>query len=285
MRRTLSLAALIVLAGCLGGAGADSRMASDSPPNAVWADGDGINATALARQHFEVVREAGSFTVNHSEVVRVGGKPRPDSPRPEGYTPPSFVRQQVDLDSGTYRARQVVVGHRRSAHFITPEVTAWRRASCPDCALEYSYQQRPDSDTLSKRLNRFRTGTAVERLNRTLRGVTVGFEYTRTQTLKRDGDVLYRYRAERTLGSAPPPFAEPPHGTATILVTDEGVIRQFTLKYSGVTSVEGETRTVPVTQTFTWTYTAVGTTTVERPSWVDQAASEDSPRTTRTGEQ
>lgn len=292
MHRPASLSALVVLvalAGCLGGlapgSGSSGSPSSPSPPAAAWADGDGVNATALAHQHYDRVRAAGSFTMNHTETVRVAGDARPDGPTPDGYHPPSTVRRQVDLDAGRYRDRFVTAGDRRSAHFVTPDVTARRRAPCPDCEYEYSFQRRPETDTTSKRIDRYRTAAAVERLDRTLRGVTIGFEYTYAGTVERDGETLHRYRAERTLDTAPPPFADPPRGTATLLVTADGVVRQFTLEYAGSApvTVDGDRRTVEVTQTFVLRFTAVGETTVERPGWVDRAAERDPPRTTATG--
>jgi hypothetical protein len=69
-------------------------------------------------------------------------------------------------------------------------------------------------------------------------------------------------------------------------VTDDGVVRRVELEYTGTATVtvDGEQRTVDVTQTFVRTYTAVGETTVERPAWVDRAADEDSPRATETAD-
>lgn len=293
--RTGVLVGLIVFAGCLGivdprsgtpdSGTPDSGSPTAGPPDAAWATGTGLDGTALAHAHFAVLREAGNFTVNRSDVVRVGGDVRPQGPGPDGYYPPSYARKQVDLANGRYLDRYVTVGQRRIGHFITPAVIATRRRPCPDCATEYSYQRRPEGDTSARRIDRFRRPTVVEGLNRSIYGVTVGFEYTFGGTVQRGDETLYRYRAERTLDTAPPPFAEPPRGTATILVTADGVVRRFTLRYSGVATVtvEGERRTVDVSQTFERRYTAVGDTVVQRPGWVDHAAASDTPRPTETG--
>lgn len=281
---SIALLGLIVLAGCLGGVGPTS---SSGPPDADWTVEDGLNTTALAENHFRSIREAGSFTVNHSETIRVGGDASPEAPRPEGYHPPTFARQQVNLDEGRYHDTFVTVDHRRSNHFITPDVTASRQKECPDCNYEYRYQERPESDTLSERIDRYRSEETVENLASFLRGVSVGFNYSYDGTVTRSGETLHRYQAEQTLDSSPPPFAEPPTGTATILVTADGVITEFTLQYAGQATVtdNGQTQTVNVTHTFKRTYTAIGETSIDQPPWVDQAAEESSTRTTETGEQ
>lgn len=69
-----------------------------------------------------------------------------------------------------------------------------------------------------------------------------------------------------------------------MLVTARGVVRRSELRYSGraTVTVGGEERTVPATHSFVRTYTDVGETTVERPSWVGRAANEDAPRSTAT---
>lgn len=286
MRRTALLLVMVLLAGCLGGIGPGGSSGSAGPDDAAWADGEGLNTTVLAEQHFETLRGEGSFTVNHSETVRVDGEARPDETRrPDGYTPPSYLRQRVDLENGRYIGESVTVGHRRSAHFVSPEETAARQTNVSNGETTYRYQER-SGDTRSERIDRFRSAAVVEGLNRSLRGVTVGFDYTHVETIERDGETLYRYEAEQGLETAPPPFTEPPQGTATVLVTEDGVVHRFELEYAGeaTVTVDGEERTVDVTQTFVRTYTAVGETTVERPEWVDHAADEDPPRETETGE-
>lgn len=271
MRLTVPVLTLVLLAGCLGGISSTSPLGS---PNTAWTNGDSVNTTALAERHFRELRGAGNFTTNHSETNRVDGEAQLSGPRPEGYHPPTFAREQVDLDEGRYLGTAVTVGHRRSNHFITPEVTARRHKKCPDCAYEYSYEQRPEGDTLSKRIDRFRTGETVTQLGRFLQGVTVGFNYSYAGAVKRDGETLYRYRAEQSLETAPPPFSAPPKGTATVLVTEEGVIRRFELQYAGpaTVTVDGQKRTVTVTHTFVRTYTDVGETSIERPAWVNRAS-------------
>jgi len=287
MRSSIAVATLLVLAGCLGGVGGPGASADGEPPSADWTDGDGIDATALARTHFAVLREAGSFATNHSETIRVEGDPRPDGPRPEGYHPPGYTRRQVSLDANRSLRVSVTVGHRRSARFVTPDITAIRRLPCAtgDCDPEYEFDRRPPGDTMARSIDRYRRGAVEERLARSLRGVTVGLNYTYDGRVERGGETLHRYVAETNLTTAPPPFSSPPRGAATLLVTDEGVVRRFELRYTGVASVETDTgtRTVDISRTFVRTYAAVGETTVDRPPWVDRAADRETTRTTETG--
>jgi hypothetical protein len=128
-------------------------------------------------------------------------------------------------------------------------------------------------DTRSERIDRFRAAETVTQLARFLRGGTVEFNYSHVETVERGGETLYRYRAKQSLETAPPPFSAPPNGTATMLVSRDGVIRRFELQYAGPATValDGEEQTVNVTHTFIRTYTDVGETTIERPSWVDRA--------------
>lgn len=289
MRGPLLVAVLLALAGCLGGTGVPGAAdATADPPATDWTDGDGIDAEALARSHFAALREAGSFTVNRTDTVRVGGASRPDGRRLEGYYPPRFTRRHVSLDANRSLRVSVTVGNRRSARFVTPEIVASRRLPCTtgDCEPEYEFDRRPPGDTLAQSIDRYRRAAVVDRLARSLRGVTVGLNYTYDGRVERGGETLHRYTANETLDSAPPPFAEPPRGTATILVTGEGVIRRFELRYSGVASVETDdgTRSIDVSQTFVRTYAAVGETPVDRPAWVDRAAGAETTRTTATGE-
>lgn len=288
MHRAILLLTAVVLAGCVGGLNPDPAASRTEPPDADWAgaaDGDGLDVAALADNHFAAVRDAGSVTIEHSETVAVDGEKRPDGPRPDGYTPPSYTRHHVDLDDGRYLGESVTEGDRRSASFVSPDEAAVRRVPCPsDCDPEYDYRERPDDPPRSERIDRYRTDAAVEGVERLLSGGTIDFDYAYDGTVDRDGETLHRYRAERTLDAAPPPFSEPPRGTATVLVTDDGVVRSVEIEYAGTASVtvDGEERTVDVTHTFRRTYTAVGETTVDRPAWVDHAAEADPQRSTES---
>ena len=275
------LTLVLLTAGCLTGTGPTTE---PGPPEADWATDTGVNTTALARAHFAALRSAGNFSENHSETVRVNGDPRPAAARPDAYHPPNYVVRRVDLKDGRYLDSYVTVGHRQSNHFVTPEVTARRESPCPDCPYEYHYGERPAGDVLSKRLDRYRSGETVTRFARILRGVTVGFEYSYAGTEAVDGKVLYRYRATRELNITPPLFDTPPRGTATILLTEAGVVRRFTLRYVGRASVsiDGRERSINVSHTFIRTYSDVGETSVGRPPWVARATGSDPPRSTVT---
>lgn len=273
------LAVLLVVSGCLGG----PTTAESGPPNASWTDGETLDTDALVANHFETLRERGSFTVNRSEAVRVEGDARPPQDRrPEGYYPPSVTRRQVNLATNRLVRVSRVPGHRRSERFLTTEVDASRRKSCPsdDCAYEYRFQRRSPDASVPRPIARYRDSGVEEAFDVMVGNATL----TYVDTVERDGQTLYRYRGTRNLSHPAPPFSEPPTGTVTVLVTDDGVIRRFVLRYAGTGTIEsdGESRTVNVTQTFVATYTAVGETTVERPGWVARARSRDPPPSTAT---
>lgn len=278
MRRVLGFALLVILAGCIGVNGNRSHApAEPEPPDAAWSDGNGINATRLAQQHFATLREAGSFTHNQTDKITVEGDVRPD-----GYYPPSFTHEQVNLDAGRYRGTFVTVGERQSTTFISPAVKASRHKSCTSTACEYhyEYEQRPEGDTRSERISRYRTASVVNSLTDQLER----WNFTYNGTTQQNGTTLYRYTATQTLSHPIPVTDEPPQGSATLLVTDRGVIRQLKIQYVGTATVQTEqgNTTVTVHQTFTETYTRIGATTVARPNWIDQARSGKSTTTTAT---
>lgn len=170
VRRAVLLCSVAVLAGCLGGGSSASPV---GPPDAAWTTGDRLDTTALARQHVETLRGAGSFTMNHSESMRVDAAGQ-NATRLDGYGPPSYTRHRVALADGRYLGTSVTVGHGRSTRFVGPDVTATRRRECPDCAYTYRHRRRPDADARAERIDRYRTDRAVERLDRFLRGARSG---------------------------------------------------------------------------------------------------------------
>lgn len=280
MRKLLPLLVVVLLAGCLGGLTPDSSI-DEGPPDADWSDGDGVDATALATNHFETLRAEGNFATSHRDVVSVEGDAEPD-----GYYPPSENYHEIDLDASRYSGKYVTPGEKKSEHFATPDVTATRRKPCTsdDCEYEYDHWQRQDGapERTVKRINRYRTEEVVENLVRVLDS----HNFTHSGIVERDGEQLHRYTAEREFEHPLPITSEPPQVTATLLVTDDGVVREYDVRYDGSTTVtvDGEEQTVDVTQTFGRTYTAVGETTVERPAWVDEAESAGTPTPTTEAE-
>lgn len=282
VHRTVPLLVLVLVAGCLGGTDPGTSRSVDGPPDAPWADGRGINETALADQHFDALRSAGSFTLSRRSTVAIDGDTSPGEPRPDWYRPPSETRTEVDLGAGRYRRRSVTAGHSRATKFVSPEETARRRKPCTSdaCDWEYHYLERPEHDTVAAEVDRFRNQRVVE----TMVQVMDDWNYTYDGTTDRNGVTVYRYTAEWTFDRPVHPFTERPTGTGTLLVTGDGVVLRWEYRYAGPAEVvvDGERRTVDVTIRNVQTYSAVGDTTVERPGWVDTANERDPAPTTAT---
>lgn len=282
IRATSLVIAAVVLAGCLGGVGTDP--ATEGQPETEWTTDGGINETALVQAHFAALRTAGSFNYNHTSSIKIDGDARPKRPLPEWYRPPSLTHEQIDLDESRLRYTSIDVGHRRVSKFISSDVIAERRRGCPseNCSWEYDYDRRPEGDTLAQQIDRYRRDRIVEMYVEILDDWA--FTYVGTERL--DGELAYRYRANWTLDRPMHPFAAPPDGNATLVVTSDGVIRRWATTFSGPAevSVDGETQTASVAQHDVYTFYAVGETTVERPAWVDRAQAGHQPRQTQTGQ-
>lgn len=284
VRRQIAIAGVVIIllfGGCISWSGG-STQSSPGPPDRAWTDGEQLDTTVLIAQHFEALRTAGNFTENTSGVIRVEGAARPPADtRPEGFYPPSVTRRQVDLD-GNRLLRDAGGERRESVRFLTTEVDTTRRKSCSSdaCTYEYSYHQHSAEAPVPYAIKRYRD----EEIAKDISHATANLPMTYAGTIDRNGETLHRYQAVRNLSHPAPPFSKPPTGKVTLLVTDDGIIRQFTLRYEGVAAISTneETRTVRVTQTFVKRYTRVAQTQVERPEWVDRAAEDREPPMTET---
>lgn len=272
----MPLLVAVVLAGCLGATGGGPA-ATDGPPEAAWADGQGIDETALAERHFEALRAAGSFTLERNATVAIDGDVRPEEPRPDWYRPPSRTRVAVDLDARRFHHASVDAAGSRGETFGSPEEEASRRKPCPsaDCEWEYRHLERADPDALLRGIDRYRRDRPAEMLA----AVMDDWAFAYAGTTELDGEPVHRYTANWTFDGAVHPFAERPDGTGTLLVTADGVVRRWETRFVGPArvTVDGEPRTVTVTRRNVVRYDAVGETTVERPDWVDRAAADDPP--------
>lgn len=275
--RALPVVLLVVTAGCLAGTPLDGSSA-DGPPAAAWAEDRGVNETALVHAHFRALREAGSFTANRTARVTIDGERRPPDSRPDWYRPTRITVEQVDLEDTRYVRDSVTVGHDRASSFISAEIDADRRRQCPDCGWEYRFTRRPEGDTLAQAIDRYRR----DRMADEMADVFDDWNFTYDGTVTRDGETLYRYRGNWTFGKPVPPFQSPPNGSGTLLVTEDGVIRQWAYEYTGTARIEGLSEPVTVTLSYSMRYDDVGTTTVERPDWVDRGRENDPTPTTVT---
>lgn len=264
----------LLTAGCLGGP--IGGPPDDGPPSAEWADGQSVNETVLVHAHFDALRAAGSFTVNRTAKVTIDGASRQKDQRPDWYQPTQITYQEVDLEDTRYSRESITVGRGRASSFINAKVDADRRRPCPTCDWEYRFTNRPPGDTLAQEINRYRRDRTADEMAE----LFDDWNFTYVETVTRDGETLYHYRGNWTFGKPIPPFRAPPNGSGTLLVTDDGVIRLWDYDFTGTARIDGESAPVSVTLEYSFRYFDVGSTTVERPDWVEDARRSDSTPTT-----
>lgn len=256
---------MLLAAGCLGtpvGGPID-----DGPPSAAWTEGQSINETALLHTHFDAIQAAGSVTVNRTARLTIAGERPPPEQRPDWYRPTQITVQEINLEDTRYHRESITVGQGRASSFINAEIDADRRRDCPTCAWEYRFVTRPPHDTLAQEIDRYRRDRTADEMAE----LFDDWNFTYVETVHRDGETLYHYRGNWTFDKPIPPFWAPPNGSGRLLVTDDGVIRLWEYTFTGQARVGGESDSVPVTLAYSMRYYEVGTTTVERPDWVDTA--------------
>jgi hypothetical protein len=254
---TVLVCLLTLLAGCsgvpgLGGGGGGGE---------TYGDGETLNASALAEDHAENLREAGSFTVVVDGSASVGDA-GPDTDQAQ--------RVAVDLEGNTSLVTTSVVQRQdnQSASdnrtvYVTEDAAFFRTGS----GESVRYQQ----------LNLSGSGA----LGRTFGGeqyldvsgsvpTLAATEWTRNGTVERDGETLTRFSAgsgdalnRSALGLTP--SVNLTDYDATLLVTAEGTIRELTFSLGA--QAQGQT----LTQALELRYTEVGSTAVDEPDWLDEA--------------
>ena len=263
MLRALAVAALLVVAGC-------NVPASDPAPDtatvtpapvpestatgpevfAPGVTGDGVTTpTRLARAHARTL-EATSYTVNQTLVQRFdNGTLRSRYVTHARFAPEQgrfrASLQQVDREEGDrVRRRTRRFGDGERAYVANTEAndTTYRLLRYPDG------EPRPPSSVYVRNLTN--SGT-IERLFTLVDTRTVG-------TFTENGTRYARVRSSE-------PAALPPLQNVTLVATisERGVVAQYRVEYDVV-------RTGRVEATIVVSYTDLGTTTVDRPAWVDR---------------
>lgn len=280
MYRALPVVVFLAAAGCLAG-GPFGSSTPEGPPSAPWAEDHSLNGNALVTAHFEALREAGSFTHNQTATVVIGDDEQPPEPTPDWYRPQQRTFEQVDLEGTRFYHRSVTVGHDRASTFISEEVDATRRRPCPTCEWEYRFSKRPPHDDLAQEIDRYRRDRMVDMLAQLFED----WNFTYDGPVRRDGETLYRYHGNWTFAKPIPPFLSPPNGSGTLVVTEDGVIRQWTYRFVGAARIDGRAEPVSVRLEYAMRFYNVGSTTVERPDWVDAVKKgEPTPTTVTAGE-
>jgi hypothetical protein len=136
--------------------------------------------------------------------------------------------------------------------------------------------RRPPHDTLAQEIDRYRRDRTADEMAE----LFDDWNFTYVDSDRRNGETRYRYHANWTFGKPVPPFQRPPNGTGTLVVTGDGVIRLWEVRYTGTVRIDGASAPVSVTLEYSTRYADVGSTTVERPDWVDDARRGDPTPTT-----
>ncbi|MFC7068353.1 DUF7537 family lipoprotein [Halobaculum lipolyticum] len=239
-RRSLWIAAgvalLVVLAGCTGGGGAPY----EEPPS----------AEQVEAGHEEALRDAGSYT--YTQSVRVNG---------------SFVdvtsntTAAVELDPETYRWRQET-GDGSLEIYAPADDRPYVRTQAGS-TIRY---ERADNDSVPN-------ASAVATVP--LSDLSEGFDFTANGTAQVDGERTYLYEAnlstlnESAVGPIGEAFADADATEATVdvYVRSDGLVKR--VDWTFVVEGFGE----PTRLSLTLAYEDVGSTTVEEPSWLEEAQS------------
>jgi hypothetical protein len=254
---TVLVCLLTLLAGCsgvpgLGGGGGGGE---------TYGDGETLNASALAEDHAENLREAGSFTVVVDGSASVGDA-GPDTDQAQ--------RVAVDLEGNSSLVTTSVVqrqGNQSASDnrtvYVTEDAAFFRIGSGED--VRYQQLNLSGAGALGQTFGGEQyldVSGSVPTLAAT--------EWTRNGTVERDGETLTRFSAgsgealnRSALGLTP--SVNLTEYDATLLVTGEGTIRELTFTLGA--EAQGET----LTQALELRYTEVGSTTVDEPDWLDEA--------------
>ena len=281
--KTLLLAGLLVLAGCTGTTGSSTTVAEPEPtatptattmptpdptPEPAVKPGQ-IDAGAVADRHTAAIRDAGSYTMRTNISFDGFNESSPVGAFATLFSLSNTIR--VDLEAG----RSLSVGGSEHPEMPTTETyvdaergQTFRRSATQDGNVTYqTFEYVPaalqnSTDAGAKQMT---GGDQVERWLSTVNFSVVGVEQV-------DGQSFTRLEAE-----GPDSHAKLNEGLntwndsdyesmrTTMLIDDEGIVRE--LRYEIVVNTSGEA----ATSTMTIRWTDVGSTTVQEPNWLDEA--------------
>ena len=275
--RAVLLAALVVLAGCSGFAGSRDSTETVTPVPELPREpvyppgvaGSGVtDPGAVASAHTDEVA-AVSYTLLSARTVRA-----------ENGTLLSHFTVQVELDDDrSYHARARTEGPAAPKFLGRPPAMAafwsdgetYLRTLAREGTTVYD-ELDPDSQVVPTW--RYWTSAAAfgdrgSSATTTIRDVLAAFTW-QVGTAERGNTTDYRLESEAyTAGTVgPPDVTDIRNATATVTVTEPGLVRSIRLRYVG--TVDGDS--VAVERTVE--YDAVGNTTVERPGWADRATNQ-----------
>lgn len=290
MRRTvcsLSLAVMLVLAGCSGLGGSDtetepagtespattdtespmSESSADEPtpsdpvdsPRSEfgWLTDSGVNETSLVRAHALTVNNESSYA---TQAIQRTVATESDNESVTRYGLAASATQQrsrLTLNRTLRTGSRTQTDNRTRYRTVTDgsEMVYYRTAV--DGNVSYRVQEDPYRNFSTF----YRQSTGYD-----LTFALTEFALNYDEPVQREGQTLYRHTGDSIkTGSS---FAgNATNVSVTVLVSERGVIRS--LEYSFDTTNDG----IPIRYVYTFETTGLGETTVERPGWVDEAQS------------
>lgn len=216
-----------------------------------------FDATRLEADHVEALRAAGSFTTGSELVIRSESQTR-------------FINGSYAVERGgpslgvaniTYVTDGNVTDYPTTTRYTEGDTTYERQVERTDDGREKSYRKgsEPYEDSDPTPVNT----TVAYTLGEIARGVIDASAWNETGTGTYDGASVTRYDTSGDQFAAGPGFGDAA-GAATLVIDEDGVVRYVAYRF--VTAQNGE-RTEYV---YAASYTAVGDTTVEEPSWTDR---------------
>ena len=262
------LVVCIVLAGCTGGTGgARTTPAAETTETVTTTDSTTAETTTpptserLAADHAAALAAADNFTLRWSASLSAESANETD---PASMNYAAFV----DVATGELLHRENSFGVSTTTTYVSASGETYQRTDVPSAnAVEY---QRP-----------FRDYAAADYRNDSLDSLLGAFEFEADGTTTLDGERVQVY-AVASLDRVRNPDAnvtrfDPEKITAFevhLYVAESGLVKRLTL--SSEAEIDGETRTF----THRIEYEDVGSTSVESPSWLDEAKEAFEARTT-----
>lgn len=265
---TLSLVVIVSVAGCVSTPA--EKTANETTPgsastSSITAEHSTLDKTdepptvdRLVSEHTAALNEAGSFTLSRSGIVHLGTADKSKKWNSTGH---------VDTESGAILSFLNISGYTYTT-YVSPSKKPYQKVSFPE-SDSHAYQN-PHSSTPT--IDRFRRAPLADLL--------ASFEFHRNGSTTLDGKRVAVYTVSSVVRSPNRNLSalrfDPANVTRTkarLYVTESGLVKKLT--YNVTTSSGGTTRTYR-SQFF---YGNLGTTEVDEPNWIDEAAVEIYPHT------
>lgn len=226
----------------------------DDPQEFPWLTDAGVNETTLFRTHALTVNNESSYTtraVTRQETTNSDSK--------------TVTRYRLEASADQSRARVVINRSVRSQQGVrTDNRTQYRELVDGTDTIYYrvatdgSVDYRTDSEPARNFSTFYRQATGYD-----LTFIAMQFDLSYDQQTERDGRTLYRLTGN-SVTEGTQLDGSVSNLSATVLVDRRGVVRS--LEYS----FDGSTGDTLVRTTYTFETTNLGSTTVDRPGWLDQ---------------